>query len=236
MDSNIQWRQIKYPLDCWYRQVLPLGTRELILPESAGNYEYYIDGKKQSVKDNKIILSGKSKNHTAVLAVKATLGDSDKGLIAPIKAVCGTSRTETLSWDDLGLNWFTGRAIYSKEFTLPADFKDKDMKIILDPGEVKWFAEIWINGELVNHGPWGDYRTDVTGHLKKGKNRVSIVVSNLNANQALYAIPDATLDDYRNRWWQQGATLREKERLESGLIGPVQLIPLIPIQQELKGN
>jgi hypothetical protein len=231
--GNIQPRRMEYPVECWYRQVLPQGTRELILPETSGSFEYYIDGLKLPVRGKKIRLTGQADHQTAVLAVKAILGKNDKGLHAPVRAVIGPAAVETGSWKDLGLGWYTGRGIYSKEFSLPPGFLDKNVRIILDPGCVKWFAEIWINGKLVRQGPWGDYRTDVTAYLRKSKNHVSIVVSNLKANEALFAIPDATLDDSRNRWWQQGATLREKERLASGLLGPVRLIPCQYLEKDL---
>ena len=232
--ADIQFRKTTYPLECWYRKELPVGTVKLLLPERSGGFEFFIDGLKQKVSGNSIDLADQSMNST--LSVKAVLKEGDLGMLAPIKAVCSRASVELKSWEDLGLEWYTGRAIYSREFMLPPGFKSKDLKIILDPGKVNWFAEIWMNGELVNQGPWGDYQTDVTTHLKKGKNNISIVVSNLKANEAIYAIPDATLDDTRNRWWQQGATLREKERLESGLLGPVRLIPHKFVTEELELN
>jgi hypothetical protein len=234
--GNIQYRRMEYPIECWYRQALPVGTRELILPETSGSLEYYIDGQIQVVRNNKIKLAGQAEHRIALLAAKAMLGKTDKGLLAPIRAVIGPAETEISPWEELGLGWYTGRGIYRKEFILPESYLDRDVKIVLDPGCVRWFAEIWINGELVRQGPWGDYRTDVTAYLRKGRNHVSIVVSNLKANEAFYAMPDATLDDPRNRWWQQGATLREKERLESGLLGPVRLIPCLHMEKDLSGE
>jgi len=221
----IQSRDLSYPVECWYRQTLPLGTRELLLPERSGSFDFYIDGVKHEPSGNIIDLSGQSGDRTMQLSVKAILKKEDKGFLYPLRAVCGKASTELLSWDEIGLEWYTGRVVYSKEFELPDGYLGKDRRIIFHPGKVKWFAEIWINGELVRQGPWGDYCCDITDQLKKGKNRVNVVISNLKANEAFYAMPDATLDETRNRWWQQGATLREKERLESGLLGPVMLMP-----------
>ncbi len=118
---------------------------------------------------------------------------------------------------------------------------DDKYKFILDPGDVKHFLEIWINGQLVKYCPWGDFKTDITKYLKKGKNSIRLIVSNLRANETIWDVPDERLVKIKNdpikkineefrywhtRWWQQGATLREKERLESGLLGPVRIFPM----------
>lgn len=219
-------KKIQFPITCWYRQKLPAGTSELILPERSGNFEYYVDGKLLKEKNGRLKLPENKEGNIAVLVVKATIQKAEGGLISPIKAVCTETETELVPWSELGLKWYTGRAIYKKEFVLPANYKADKLKILLDPGDVKWFAEIWVNGNLAKYSPWGDYKTDITKYLKTGKNSISIIVSNMKANEAFYETPDELLEDSYNRWWQQGATLREAERLESGLTGNIRLIPM----------
>ena len=138
-------------------------------------------------------------------------------------------------WAEYGLSWFTGRGIYSREITLPADYLKPGTKIILDLGKVNWLAELWVNNKLVKYFPWGEFSADVTDYLKPGVNKISIIVSNLRANEAYWNIPDAMLENSRARWWHQGATDREKERLESGLFGPLRLIPYQWIEKHMAG-
>ena len=89
--------------------------------------------------------------------------------------------------------------------------------------QVNYFAEIWVNEKLVTFHPWAPYRTDLTNFLKEGENTVSIVVANLLANQATWNILDANIPDKASRWWHQGSIMREKEKLVSGLLGPVSI-------------
>ena len=228
--------KIQFPLTCWYRQKLPAGTSELILPERSGKFEYYVDGKLLKEKDSRLKLPENKEGYIAELVVKATIQKAEGGLLAPVLAVCKETETELVPWSELGLKWYTGRAIYKKEFVLPANYKADKLKIVLDPGDVKWFAEIWVNGQLAKYSPWGDYKTDITKYLKKGKNSISIVVSNLRANEAFYDLPDELVEDPFNRWWQQGATLREAERLESGLTGNVRLVPFQYVENKISMN
>ena len=50
-------------------------------------------------------------------------------------------------------------------------------------------------------------------------------MANLLANEASWSMLDANIDTKEGRWWNYGSIMREKEKLISGLLGPVQLIP-----------
>jgi hypothetical protein len=221
-------------VECWYRQLLPAGAVELILPKRSGSFTYYVNGKLLQERNGKIKLPKVKNYEKQVLAIKAVVRNDNDGLQAPVKAVCKEVNIKLASWKDLGLRWFSGRAIYKSEFDFSYDIDRNKYRFILDPGEVKWFSEIWVNGELVKYSPFGDNKSDITKYIKKGKNSISVIVSNLRANEALWDIPDERLtitgegeNRYTHgRWWQQGATLREKEKLESGLFGDVTIYPI----------
>ncbi len=233
-DINFSTPDITFPVECWYRQFLPAGATELILPERSGSFTYYLNGKLLKERDGKIELPKVKEYEKQVLAIKAVLNNSNEGLQAPVKVVCREVGISLASWEDLGLKWFSGRAVYRSEIDFPYDNAMNRYRFILDPGEVKWFSEVWVNGELVKYSPFGDHKADITRHLKKGKNNIRIIVSNLRANEAFWDMPDERLtitDEGENRythgrWWQQGATLREKEKLESGLTGDVKIYSL----------
>lgn len=226
--------KIRFPLTCLYQSELPVGATQLILPERKGTFTYYADGNLLKEQNGRIRLPANQNHRPIKFAVKAVLQSAKDGLLAPIRVICEETDTQLAPWKELGLNGFTGRAIYTKEFTLPKGFQEKEVKTILDLGEVKWFAEVWINGQLVKYFPWGDFKTDVTPCLKKGKNKITVIISNLRANEAFNAVPDALMEDPYNRWWQQGVTLREKDRLESGLTGPVRFVPIKYIELKLE--
>jgi hypothetical protein len=233
-DINFSTKDIKFPVECWYRQLLPAGSAELILPERSGSFTYYVNGKLLEERNGKIKLPDVKGYEKQVLAVKAVLNNYNDGLQAPVKVVCKEVDIKLASWEELGLKWFSGRALYKSEFDFSHDIDRNTYRFILDPGEIKWFSEIWVNEKLVNYSPFGDHRADITEYIKKGKNTISIIVSNLRANETFWDMPDErlTITDegevryLHGRWWQQGATLREKEKLESGLVDPVWLIPM----------
>jgi beta-galactosidase len=60
----------------------------------------------------------------------------------------------------------TGVGWYRKHFTLPADAKDKH--VFIDFDGVMANSDVWINGELLGHRPYGysSFRYDLTPHLK----------------------------------------------------------------------
>ena len=110
--------------------------------------------------------------------------------------------------------------------------------MIIDLGEVNHFAEIWINDQLVDYRAWAPFRADITQYIRPGENKITIIVANLLANQASWNMLDANIDNKDARWWHFGSILREKEKLQSGLMGPVRLIPFVKdtVQLMVKNN
>ncbi len=241
-DINFSTKDIKFPVECWYRQQLPAGAEELILPERLGSFVYYVNGVQLKERNGRIKLPKVKNFEKQVLAIKAIVRNYNGGLQSPIKVVCKETDIKLASWKELGLKWYSGRAIYKSEIDFSYDIDRNKYRFILDPGEVNWFSEIWVNGEMVKYSAFGNHKADITKYLKKGKNSISIIVSNLRANETIWDMPDERLtitEEGENRythgrWWQQGATLREKEKLESGLLGDVRIYPMKYI--ELEGN
>jgi len=240
-DINFSTKDIKFPVECWYRQLLPAGSAELILPERSGSFTYYVNGKLLEKRNGKIKLPTVKGYEKQVLAVKSVVNNYHDGLQAPLKVICREVDIKLAPWEELGLKWFSGRALYKSEFDFSHDIDRNKYRFLLDPGEVKWFSEIWVNGKLVKYSPFGDHKADITEYIKKGKNNISIIVSNLRANEMFWDMPDGRLTvtdegDVRylhGRWWQQGATLREEEKLESGLMGNVMIYPIKYIEVEV---
>ena len=214
-----------FPVDCWYRQTLPVCTAELLIPMDTGSFEYYLNGKNILPENGKIYIPNNMIGRTNYLAIKTTFHKNTDGLKFPIKAVLHPVNVDLADWSEYGLSWFSGRGIYTQKVQLDKNYFNKGLKLMLNLGKLNWFAEVWINHQLVKFFPWGEFSIDVTKYVTTGENEISVIVSNLTANKEYWDVPDAVLDRASSRWWHNGATDREKDKLQSGLFGPIQIVP-----------
>lgn len=100
------------------------------------------------------------------------------------------------SWSQLGYREYSGFVRYKKEFTFD---RIESGKIMLDLGNVKDCAEVYLNGDLLDIMVWRPYRLDITDRIKQGSNLLEVVVSNTLAN------------------------VLEGRDIPSGLLGPVEI-------------
>ena len=135
------------------------------------------------------------------------------------------------SWTAQGGEWqrFGGTARYETEFTLPAGVKADDW--LLDLGDVRETARVFVNGtetDLIWSLP---ERTKIGTFLKPGKNTLALEITNTAANR----IRD--LDQRKVPWKNfyeinfvnisyQPFDASNWPLQPSGLLGPVQLVPL----------
>jgi len=220
----------------WYRQQLPPGALALKMPSIKGGYSLFINGALINIEKQKelIEISPLLKKSPNILTISVAATDETCGLIQPVEVVCGKSDQPLIAWNTMGLGWYSGRAIYTKKVVISSDYLQKGTRLILDPGQINYFAEIWVNDKLVTFCLWAPYQTDITAFVKEGENHVAIIVANLSANQATWNILDANISDKTARWWHNGTIDREKEKLVSGLLGPVRIIPLSKESVEFK--
>ncbi len=126
-----------------------------------------------------------------------------------------TERTEP------GIRYFSGTATYSRTFDLPKGQSAQNQPVMLDLGVVRDIAEISINGQpvgLIWHPP---YRMEITSHLKPGRNRIEVKVTNLWGNRL---IGDAQPGAEKITYTQAPTYSADAKLLPSGLLGPVQLL------------
>jgi hypothetical protein len=221
------WNSPEYPLSVWYRCQLPPGAVSLQKPDIRGKYKLFVNGTelKDQHQGNKLDISRLLKKEGNILTIRVEAPDQHSGLITPIRVICQPTTAPLVSWTNLGLDWYSGRGLYSKKVNIPADWLNTKTRLMLDLGKVDHFAEIWVNKKMVTFCPWGPYQADITNFVKAGENSLAIVVSNLLANKATWNILDDNLLNRSARWWHDGSITREKEKLESGLLGPVQIVP-----------
>jgi hypothetical protein len=146
-----------------------------------------------------------------------------------------------------GVRYFSGAATYRTTFQVPQELFGKDRRLTLDLGKVQVMAAVAANEKQLGLLWKPPYEIDVTEALRPGANTLDVRVVNLWINRMVGdeelpedsdRNPDGTLKKWPNwvlegkpsptgrrtfttwRLWKKGTPLPE-----SGLIGPVRLIP-----------
>jgi len=127
------------------------------------------------------------------------------------------------SWtqsDDPGVRYFSGIGSYSLRYTLPRAPK-RGERLLLDLGEVRDVADVFVNGQRAGVAWKAPYQVDVTGFLRPGANSITVRVANLWVNRLIGdAQPGATKIAFTT-----GPTYAADAPLRpSGLLGPVKLL------------
>lgn len=122
------------------------------------------------------------------------------------------------------MKYFSGVGTYSRDLTVKASDL-KGGRIVLDLGEVRDLAEVFVNGARVGQVWHAPYRLDVTDVLKAGRNALEIKVANPWVNRLIGDTqPGAKKVTFTVvPTYVPGAPLRP-----SGLLGPVTLTAVTP--------
>ena len=97
---------------------------------------------------------------------------------------------------------------------------------ILDLGDVREIADVWVNGKRAGVAWKRPFRVDVSGLLRPGRNTLRVVVTNLWINMILGTPPP----DYRQIKAKFGERFPEPSEwksavpLPSGLLGPTRIL------------
>lgn len=201
------------------RTPLPPGASAIRLPlPVSGEYILHVNGRQvekrlgPAHKRGVLDISRWVKGVGDVVAIEVCAMQSGSGLAAAPEVLCRETPLAALGgWDSLHLGWYAGRAVYRTEATLPAGPRGP---VWLDLGRVEHYAEVWINGRLAVTLLWPPYRTDVGPFLRRGRNRIVLVVSNSVASRFLW-------DEWGTRDGRSWGVGPAPEA--SGLIGPVTL-------------
>ncbi|GAC1478700.1 MAG: glycosyl hydrolase [Gemmatimonadaceae bacterium] len=132
---------------------------------------------------------------------------------------------ELVSWTesaDPGVKYFSGTATYVTDLRLPATWRGRGSRLVLDLGSVKQVAEVLVRGRPVGVAWKAPFRVDITDAVAVGANRIEIRVANLWTNRLIgdkqpgadrkYAF--AVFDPFR----------AASPLLPSGLLGPVRVL------------
>jgi len=205
----------------WYRFVSPPGARTMYIVAKA-KPAVWISGVEvpvESIQSQQERLADKNlqvwkvsfpasivKSATVAVKIEQLPGFySGAALPEPITFDCGKGE---ISLGDLdkneSLRTFSGGMWYRKSLTVNAQ-QSVAKNIMLDLGDVVASANVYVNGQLIGQKATSPWTFDLTAKLKKGENRIEILVYNTLGNHYLN-----TPSQYVGR-------------TNSGLIGPVSI-------------
>ncbi|MPR33939.1 glycosyl hydrolase [Salmonirosea aquatica] len=182
------------------------------------------------------VLKGTSKTRTVENKIEVEpIGGSwevhfTKGWGAPEKATF----PELTSWaasSDKGIAHYSGTGTYTKDFTYTPSAPSSG-RVYLDLGEVGKVAEVWLNGKSLGITWTAPYRYDVTDVIRPGANALKVEVVNTWANRIIGDIRDKENYTRTNLKVRASRELlwSEAPLLESGLLGPVTIRTVKPIE------
>jgi hypothetical protein len=147
----------------------------------------------------------------------------DTAYAGPSESVTFNDLTDWTKSTDSLVKYYSGTAIYTRNFTFNGDLKAKTW---IDLGEFSSIAEVKING--INCGTlWtAPHRLDISKAIKKGENKITIEVTNTWANRL---IGDSKLPENK-RITKTTAPFR----LEGKPLNPAGLLGPVTIQREEK--
>ena len=131
---------------------------------------------------------------------------------------------------DPGVRYFSGTAIYAKQFNLPEGWNRSGSQILLDLGRVREFAQVTLNGHKLPDILWKPpFTVDVRSALKTGLNNIEVKITNLWPNRIIGDLQPEAKDKYT--FTVYGAHQADSPLAESGLLGPVRLVRLQQLKQ-----
>ena len=139
------------------------------------------------------------------------------------------------SWSDYGLASYSGTVTYRQQFDLAPSAMRRDADPYLDLGEVRYSANVRLNGQRLGERAWRPFRWPVGKALKAGANLLEIEVTNTAANE-LAGSPER-LAEIEKQGWLKNSYSRiylkfDAEMVPSGLMGPVRLVWPVPLVQQ----
>ncbi|MGA7710149.1 MAG: glycosyl hydrolase [Acidobacteriaceae bacterium] len=204
---DVQKSTVESTMMRWYRILIPPGCVAVVPPRLHDAYQIVVNGHavnhdgESPVDIHPFLNTGK--NMLVIIARENDLLDS------PVQFVSGETPFALQPWTHTGLENFSGSAIYTKTFTVPANFRDK--QIMLNLGKVSSVADVYVNDKHAGTLVWQPYQLDISKLIQPGENRLKIIVTDTEANRRAV-----------------GTSRKILAAIDiCGMEGPVQLIPYI---------
>ena len=143
--------------------------------------------------------------------------ESDPIHRGPAKPVKTARLFDLATSADPAVKFYSGKIVYSTTFTC----KGPAARRVLDLGDVQVTAKVKVNGKAAGGVCFAPYRLDVTEFVKEGVNELEVEVCDLWVNRL---VGDNDVAD-RPTWTSLPCCGKGTALRNSGLIGPVRLIP-----------
>jgi hypothetical protein len=177
---------------------------------------------RDEAKSNSVTIVRPAESRLATLTGEWDIAfQSNRGAPANIKV------QDLKSWTtntDTGIKYFSGTGTYSKEINAPKTWFKKGEQILLDLGDVKNLAEVIVNGKSLGIVWKKPFRVDLTNALKVGSNKLEVKVTNLWVNRLIGDQQSGIAK--KITYTSQAFYSANSTILESGLLGPVQIISI----------
>ena len=230
-------RQGRFPVthgrERWYRVEIPPGTTAFLVPARPAGIAVYLNGTRvQPDSAGRVTFPALDFDRPASIALRLP---ADRELQDYLQFQSGPTEYRLGAWTWTGLTFYSGEAFYEQEFDL--DPRLTGTRVMLDLGEVGLTAEVWLNGRKVGTRLWEPFELEVTGHLRAGRNRLRIAVTNADAPRrgeaSVERMIEGRFDLWRYGWrgWYAPPYLGAIDL--NGLIGPLRLIPFEDVSIDL---
>lgn len=173
--------------------------------------------------------SGRTREaHVPALPESLTLNDKwTVEFASPIGGPNKISLEKVAAWtrqEDPEIRYFPGSAKYRHTVVLPKAWREGAKRVELDLGGLWSIGEVWINDIPLGVVWTAPYRVDCTGALRDGSNEIVVEVigtwRNRLLGEARNEVPKLTRTNVRV------PGLGDTKLIDSGLFGPVRLVPL----------
>ena len=149
---------------------------------------------------------------------------------SPLGAPASVTLPQVGPWTqsaDAALKAFAGTGTYRKTFTLPAGWRAPGRRIDLDLGRLWNIGEVFLNGKSLGVLWTPPFRVDATAALRDGENQLAVEVINTWHNRLIAdaRLPAAERRTRTNITVSQRKPWKDLAPIESGLFGPVRLVP-----------
>ena len=143
-----------------------------------------------------------------------------------------TTFNDLFSWTDINKSTHcSGTGTYEISFEVPDTYVSEDIILYLDLGKIGNIAEIFVNSKSMNTVWMRGMRTDITGAIKRGKNNLTVKITNTSINHVSGLSENPPIPEElvpRFGAVDRNGIPREygfKPLPPSGLMGPVVIVP-----------
>jgi hypothetical protein len=183
----------------------------MVFPSGMTGMDIWVDGEKKQLTSGQLEVTAGAR----LLSFFIPTEKLKTMLTTPFKFSVGSQKDCTLkSWYQYGLQQFAGYVDYEKNINI----EKAGSGISLDLGQVKYMAEVFVNGKSVGARLWPPYRFDLSGELKSGDNMIKVRIGSL-------VIGDFWIKEDLGKlrtWGWEG--LPGFDQFDAGLFGPVKLL------------